>query len=106
MLGALSLASFAVTAVGLWLLLARFDRIALDRPNERSLHERPVPRIGGIALLAGVLVSLAFGVATLWLPMLLGVALAAVSFADDLRSLPTVARLSAHLVAAAVLVWH
>ena len=80
--------------------------MALDRPNERSLHERPVPRTGGIAVVIGVLTSLAFGAGALWLPLSLALTLAAVSFVDDLRGLPTVARLGVHLGAAAVLVWY
>src|SRR5436189_286099 len=59
MLGLLALLSFAVTFAALKLLLARFARVALDQPNERSLHERPVPRTGGIAVLAGAAISLA-----------------------------------------------
>jgi hypothetical protein len=35
------------------LLLSRFAQFALDEPNARSLHEKPVPRTGGIAVLAG-----------------------------------------------------
>lgn len=80
--------------------------MALDRPNERSLHERPVPRTGGIAVVIGALTSLAFGANALWLPITLALALAAVSFVDDLRGLPTAARLAAHLGAAAVFVWY
>lgn len=106
MLGGLSIAAFAVTVVGLWLLIGQFGKLALDRPNERSLHERPVPRTGGIALLAGALVSLAFGAGELWLEIGLALALAALSFLDDLRSLPTVARLTGHVAAAGVLVWY
>ena len=30
---------------------------AIDLPRERSLHETPVPSLGGLAILAGVLVS-------------------------------------------------
>ncbi len=106
MFGGLAIASFAVSVVGLWLLIGRFGKLALDRPNERSLHERPVPRTGGIALLAGALVSLAFGAGELWLEIALALALAIVSFLDDLHTLPTAARLAAHLAAAGMLVWY
>ena len=106
MLWGLATASSAVTVVGLWLLLGRFGKLALDRPNERSLHERPIPRTGGIALLAGALVSVAFGAGELWPEIGLALALAVVSFLDDLRTLPTVARLAAHLAAAGALVWY
>ena len=36
-----------------WMLRAQ-DRLPLDAPNQRSLHVRPVPRMGGIAMMAGV----------------------------------------------------
>ncbi len=106
MLGGLAVLSFAVTFAVLRLLLTKFGRLALDRPNERSLHEQPVPRTGGIALLVGALTSLGFGGGALWLPIGLAVALAFVSFADDLRGLPTAMRLIAHFAAAGVLVWY
>jgi UDP-GlcNAc:undecaprenyl-phosphate/decaprenyl-phosphate GlcNAc-1-phosphate transferase len=106
MLGGLAFASFAVTVAGLWLLLGRLRTLALDRPNERSLHERPVPRTGGIALLAGALVSVAFGASELWLALGLAIGLGALSFLDDVRSLATPVRLAAHLAAAGVLAWY
>ena len=106
MLWVLALISFAVTFAALRLLLARFARLALDQPNERSLHERPVPRTGGIAVLAGAAISFAFGAVALWLPLGLAVVLALLSFADDLQSLPTAARLAAHLAVAALAVWY
>jgi len=89
------------------LLLLRFGRgLALDRPNERSLHERPVPRTGGIGLLLGVLAVFLSGDLELWLPVLLAVILAALSFADDVYGLPTLVRLGAHFAAAAVALWY
>jgi UDP-N-acetylmuramyl pentapeptide phosphotransferase/UDP-N-acetylglucosamine-1-phosphate transferase len=106
MLAATAVLCFLVTFALVRVLLSRFGRLALDRPNERSLHERPVPRTGGIALLAGAAVSLAFGAAELWLPFALALALAALSFLDDLRGMPTVIRLGAHLSAAGFLVWY
>ena len=36
-----------------WMLRVQ-DRWPLDVPNQRSLHVRPVPRSGGIAMMAGV----------------------------------------------------
>ena len=106
MLGGLAVLSFVVTFAVLRLLLTKFGRLALDRPNERSLHERPVPRTGGIALLAGALTSLGFGAGAVWMPVAIALALAVVSFADDVRGLPTAVRLVAHLAAAGVLVWY
>jgi UDP-N-acetylmuramyl pentapeptide phosphotransferase/UDP-N-acetylglucosamine-1-phosphate transferase len=106
MLAAVAALSFVVAYAVLRVLLARFGRIALDRPNERSLHERPVPRTGGIAILAGALVSLAFGAGELWLPLAAAGALAVVSFVDDLQGMHGGARLVAHLAAAALAVWY
>ena len=101
-----ALLAFAVAFASLRLLLSRFGALALDRPNDRSLHDRPVPRTGGIAVLAGGAVALAFGVGSLWLPITLAAVLAVLSFADDTLGLPTPARLAAHLAAAGVLVWY
>ncbi|OFW07741.1 MAG: hypothetical protein A3H27_12700 [Acidobacteria bacterium RIFCSPLOWO2_02_FULL_59_13] len=106
MLGGLGVLSFVVAFVASRLLLARFARFALDHPNARSLHERPVPRTGGIAVLAGAAVAIPFVAAALWLPLLLAVALAAVSLVDDLRGMPTAVRLAFHLAAAALLAWY
>ena len=106
MQGAAGAVSFVVAFVAVQLLLSRFARFALDQPNERSLHERAVPRTGGIAVLLGAAVALAFGATELWLPLILALLLAAVSFADDLRGLPVAARLAAHFAAAGVLVWY
>src|SRR5262245_58553730 len=98
--------SFVVALVAVRVLLSRFGAFALDRPNARSLHERPVPRTGGIAVLLGAAVSLGFGAAPLLLPVALALLLAVLSFSDDLLGLPTMARLAAHLGAAGVLVWY
>jgi UDP-N-acetylmuramyl pentapeptide phosphotransferase/UDP-N-acetylglucosamine-1-phosphate transferase len=103
---AVAIASFAISAALAALLVSRFGRLVLDRPNERSLHERPVPRTGGLAVLAGALVSVGFGATPLWLLLALGYVLAAVSFIDDLRGLPTGVRFAAHIVAAALVVWY
>ncbi|HET7729720.1 MAG TPA: glycosyltransferase family 4 protein [Usitatibacter sp.] len=74
-----------------------------DRPNERSLHERPTPRVGGIALLGAALPVAALG-ADFHVGVLLACAalLAVVSAMDDVRSLPVQVRLPAHVAAAAV----
>jgi len=76
-----------------------------DRPNERSLHDVPTPRIGGLGLMAGAM-PLAFAFATTELAVVLGVALflCALSLADDAQSLPVPVRLAGHAVAAAIVV--
>jgi UDP-N-acetylmuramyl pentapeptide phosphotransferase/UDP-N-acetylglucosamine-1-phosphate transferase len=105
MLWGVALLSFAVAAALAWLLVTRFARFALDQPNERSLHERPVPRTGGLAVLAGIAVSAVAFDSALWLPLVLALGLAALSLADDLRPLPTGVRLAAHLAAAGFIAW-
>lgn len=105
-LASLAFASFLVSLAMTRLLVSRLGGFALDRPNERSLHDQPVPRTGGIAVLAGTGVSLAFGAAAAWLVLLLALALAALSFADDLRGVATWLRLLSHIAAAAFLCWY
>jgi UDP-N-acetylmuramyl pentapeptide phosphotransferase/UDP-N-acetylglucosamine-1-phosphate transferase len=106
MLAVLTLVSLLVALVAVRLLISRFGHLALDEPNTRSLHERPVPRTGGIAVLLGASSAFAFGAGPLWLPAALALALGFVSLADDLHGLPTFGRLTAHLAAAAVAVWY
>jgi len=85
---------------------AALRRGLLDVPNARSSHERPTPRLGGLGIVAAVAVSIA--VARAW-PGLdvrpaailvgLGLVVALVSLADDLRGLPALVRLAVHLAA-------
>jgi UDP-N-acetylmuramyl pentapeptide phosphotransferase/UDP-N-acetylglucosamine-1-phosphate transferase len=97
--------AFAVTGLAIFLLLrSRLAHFVLDDPNHRSLHAAPVPRSGGLAILAGALAGWSLGVPSwLWLPLGLTLALAALSFADDLWGLPVRWRLPAHLAAATAL---
>ena len=76
-----------------------------DVPNDRSLHTEPVPRIGGVALLAGILSAWALMILSLaWWVVVPLVMLFAVSLLDDMRGLPVKQRLLAHTVAAVILV--
>jgi UDP-N-acetylmuramyl pentapeptide phosphotransferase/UDP-N-acetylglucosamine-1-phosphate transferase len=106
MLAGLAVLSFVLAFLGVRMLVSHFGRFALDHPNARSLHKRPVPRTGGIAVLVGGAVSLGFGAAELWLPMIITLGLAIISFADDLHELPASVRLTSHVAAAALLVWY
>lgn len=96
--------SFAVAVVIIWLLLrSRLAwRIATDVPNGRSLHDTPVPRIGGWGVIpAALAAAFVFDVAT---GVLAGVAISLfiVSYADDRKGLPIVVRLPMHALAAGV----
>ena len=106
MLAASTALSFLVSFAMVRVLLSRFHAFALDEPNARSLHVKPVPRTGGLAVLAGTASSAAFIGAQLWLPMTLTLLLAALSLYDDARGLPRRLRFGAHLATAALLVWY
>ncbi len=96
-----------VCAAVLWLML-RFARryVPMDVPNERSLHHQAVPRVGGIAVFAGVGSATLLGLAPIDLPLILALGLALFSFADDVRPLPRRVRFIAHLAAAGLVVWY
>lgn len=81
----------------------------VDHPNERSLHERPTPRTGGLAVLVGAAVAVVWfslsmdaGSELLWIGAG-ALAVAMVSFLDDHLDVPVVLRLAVHLAAAIVL---
>ena len=93
-------------------------RMVLDHPNVRSLHLRPTPRGGGIGIVLPVCLAIgAVGVlvpevesAASWLAGV-GLLVAAVGLADDVRGLPVWIRLGTHLFAAGLVVlgigtWH
>jgi UDP-GlcNAc:undecaprenyl-phosphate GlcNAc-1-phosphate transferase len=101
-------------ALGVVLVLTpavgRFARIlgVVDQPGEaRRLHLRPIPRLGGIALLLGIFVpALAFlQLGGAYRGILLGAAIATcVGVVDDFRGLPWWGKLGGQLAAAAVAV--
>ncbi|MDE2118657.1 MAG: glycosyltransferase family 4 protein [Betaproteobacteria bacterium] len=98
-----ALVTMLLTAI---LLYSKVGREIQDVPNERSLHDAPVPRIGGVGLMAGVLSAWALMLVSLaWWVVLPLLALFAVSLLDDMRGLPVRLRLSAHVVAAVILVF-
>ncbi len=95
------LAALVVSFACLWILLSPLGRrLMLDRPNERSLHARPVPRSGGLAIAAGVAAGAAFAPSGLGATLGIAGALAAVSLAGDMFALPALLRLAAQLAAA------
>jgi UDP-GlcNAc:undecaprenyl-phosphate GlcNAc-1-phosphate transferase len=94
--------SAAIVAV---LLRTRWTRALADHPNERSLHARPVARVGGLGILAGALpVAAAYAPFSLRVALGCALAIAVVSLLDDIRSLPVEVRLPAHFAAATLAV--
>ena len=95
------LVSFGITLATLFLLTkGRMAGFAIDRPNERSLHQKPVPRTGGVAILCGIMGGWAL-LGPPSMPVLASLlVLVAVSFLDDLYSLPVPVRFGAHFLAA------
>lgn len=103
------LLAFVTTALALALLQRSPLGLRMgDVPNERSLHQRVIPRIGGVGMLAGLAAAwsaLPDSTAVLAWAAAGYLALFVVSVADDARSLPIVARLTVHLAVAAAWCW-
>ncbi|HEX8753620.1 MAG TPA: MraY family glycosyltransferase [Solirubrobacterales bacterium] len=102
--------AFVVAAAIAWLLVPYAERLAfrvgaIDMPKPRGLHDRPMPRLSGLAILAGAEVA-----GWIWLPgdgesrsILLGaIAIAAVGVVDDVRGLPALPKLIGQIAAATI----
>ena len=86
------------------LLISKTGKGIQDIPNERSLHDVPVPRIGGVGLMAGVLSGWALMLKSLaWWVVLPAIILFAISLLDDMRGLTARIRLLVHVIAAFIL---
>jgi len=109
-----ALYAFLVAAVIAWTLVPLAETIArkigaIDVPNERSLHTTPTPKLGGLAILVGILVS-----AILFMPMgdetrgiLIGAAtIAAVGVVDDVVTLGALPKILGQLLAASIAVFN
>lgn len=101
-----ALISLLVSACCIGLILqSRLAGALSDVPNERSLHTKVTPRIGGIGIVGGLLAGWLFSSVpplSLLIPLLL---LFAISIADDKYNLPVHLRLGTHIIAASILVW-
>ena len=95
--------SALVTLILTLFLTLNKDGTIKDIPNERSLHSEPVPRVGGLGIMAGILAGWTFLLHDLYwwivLPML---GLFAMSIVDDMRGLSPKTRLIGHFIAATV----
>ncbi|HED15550.1 MAG TPA: glycosyl transferase, partial [Gammaproteobacteria bacterium] len=100
------------------LLLTRYLTIPgtwfyiLDHPNERSLHDSPTPRAGGLAIFITIALFIVFISATtdldlsdlLWLAAG-SVLVALVSFVDDYMNLSFLFRLMVQTIAAGIVIY-
>ncbi len=104
------LAAAIAPAIIAWLairleLTTRHAVRASDRPNERSLHDVPRPRLGGIGAMVAALPWAAWQApGPLQVVLACAAALTVVSAIDDVRSLPATLRLAVHFAAAVVAV--
>ena len=92
--------SFAATVASIWFAL-RFNLSfnIQDKPNKRSLHNKSLPRTGGIIFIPIILlVWLLSGVdLSLYLSFTV-VSLLAISFLDDIRSISAAVRIIFHII--------
>ncbi len=79
-------------------------RLATDIPNERSLHTRPTPRVGGWGIVPVCVVALLWLAPQMWFIAVASAGLAALSQLDDRRGLPARVRFAAHLAAVVALI--
>ncbi|WP_036232438.1 MraY family glycosyltransferase [Marinobacterium litorale] len=106
-------AIFLLAMLSAWLLtgavLRYAQRALLDMPGERSSHQVPTPRGGGVSIVLVVLVGsvMSQSLADPWVTALLGAGgtVALVGFIDDHRHVPARWRLATHIVAAAAAIY-
>jgi UDP-GlcNAc:undecaprenyl-phosphate GlcNAc-1-phosphate transferase len=106
--------AFLVAIAIAWLLVPLTETAArrlnaIDQPRERSLHDAPKPKLGGLAILCGVLVA---GILFLpWVPVIRAIlggaaVIAVVGVLDDVFDLPAGAKLVGQFGAAMIPVFN
>jgi UDP-N-acetylmuramyl pentapeptide phosphotransferase/UDP-N-acetylglucosamine-1-phosphate transferase len=105
LLGTVFLASYWATAK---LANSKFSNQLLDHPNERSLHENPTPKTGGIAILAGIFIGFVLQLKAIHSASLISFStvffLGIISFWDVKSGLPQGIRLASHGLASLAMV--
>jgi UDP-GlcNAc:undecaprenyl-phosphate/decaprenyl-phosphate GlcNAc-1-phosphate transferase len=89
-------------------LILTLNKIGMiqDVPNERSLHTEPIPRTGGIGLMAGILSGWMMLIQVWpWWIVLPALGLFILSLVDDMRGLSPRFRLIGHFIAALIVLW-
>jgi len=98
---AFAVAFFIAVAVLIVLIKTPLSGLVLDQPNHRSLHQKSIPRTGGLAILVGVFLStLFYGQANAFVFLVL--ALLAISFVDDIFDIPAIFRLISQVAVATI----
>lgn len=97
--------SFFISLLAVVLILkTRIANIALDKPNQRSLHTKLTPRIGGLAIMAGILTSWLV-ISTSWHWVLFPFGLMLISLIDDIYHVSIKWRLLIQLLVGAIFVF-
>src|SRR5450756_53635 len=91
----------SIAIIGLLLISKLAWRIAVDVPNDRALHSRPIPRIGGWGVIPAAIAAAFFYGAVEWPLALLATLLFVVSYLDDRIGLPILVRFTMHAVVSA-----
>lgn len=88
---------------------------AMDAPNARKVHKKPIPRIGGLGIYAGFLAAMVFVAANYKMDpemvhetfglVVSGSLIVALGLVDDYKNLPAKVKLLGQICAAAVLVF-
>jgi UDP-N-acetylmuramyl pentapeptide phosphotransferase/UDP-N-acetylglucosamine-1-phosphate transferase len=100
-------AAFAASVLAVAGVRRWAERLPHAYPGARTLHQRPVPRVGGLAILAGTLAAVAVeppglpGAPGVWMASV--AAVVAISLADDFRGVAPAVRLAVHLAASVAL---
>ncbi len=84
----------------IWLLLHRSNLLP-DRPNERSLHTKAIPRTGGIAISGSIVFVWLSSIHQYRLLAVTAAMIAIISLVDDWKGLKPLPRFSAHVLLAA-----
>ena len=83
------------------LMRGRAASLALDLPNQRSLHSTPTPRLGGVGIVAGIAAAWVYTNPPLEPLLLVALALLiGVSLLDDLKDVGVTWRLMIHVTSA------
>lgn len=101
--------AFIISMIFTWLTIRIASRFGiLDKPNERKIHSKPVPLLGGVAIFASYALALLVNFRFSW--QLKGVVIASflillAGLWDDIRELPAGVRLVVQILCSLLVVW-